>query len=135
MRNELNHRWRSQRNGKKLQPHTSNRSGLRDDYINQRIEVISLFKCLHHESSGVTNSMSMRVSSPPLCSRRPSEGKNRERQDSGVGREERVHFPPPSSTSTLSRGVTSYLCPGAVSLAMVMARGALSLGWRAGRTW
>ncbi|TWW71989.1 hypothetical protein D4764_16G0004860 [Takifugu flavidus] len=55
-------------------------------------------------------------------------------------------FPPLSSTSTLSRGVTSYLRPGAVSLAAAMARGSLSLppslslslslslGWTAGRT-
>lgn len=38
-----------------------------------------------------------------------------------------ISFPPLSSTSTLSRGVTSYLRPGAVSLAAAMARGALSL--------
>lgn len=42
-----------------------------------------------------------------------------------------ISFPPLSSTSTLSRGVTSYLRPGAVSLAAAMARGALSLSlWR-----
>lgn len=52
-----------------------------------------------------------------------------ERQGSGVRKRERerVHFS--SSTSTLSRGVTSYLCPGAASLDGDGARG--SLAWMA----
>lgn len=39
------------------------------DYINRRFEVASLLKCLRHESSCVTNSVSTLVSSPPPCSR------------------------------------------------------------------
>jgi len=70
-----------------------------DDYINQQIEVISLFKCLHHESSGVTNSMSVHVSLPALCSRRPSEGR-RHRETRLWGKEERKGESTFSSSST-----------------------------------
>lgn len=70
------------------------------------------------------------VSSPPPCSRGLSGWRKNTERGKTVGREdgsECVSLPPLSSTSTLSRGVTSYLRPGAVSLAASMARGALSL--------
>lgn len=70
------------------------------------------------------------VSSPPPCSRGLSGWRKNTERGKTVGWEdgsECVSLPPLSSTSTLSRGVTSYLRPGAVSLAASMARGALSL--------
>lgn len=102
-----------------------------DDYINRRFEAASLLKCLRHESSCVTNSVSTLVSSPPPCSRgaRPCSCNTKKTIGRIAGYEDRkdrrgTFYPlflppflqPPStftSTSTLSPWVSRPICvPG-----------------------
>lgn len=90
------------------------------------------FKCLHHESLSVTNSMSVPDSSPPLCSRRPSEGR-RHRETRQWGKEERegestfflLHLNPLSGCHVLfvSRGRLSSDGDGARGSLAWMANG------------
>lgn len=99
------------------------------NYINRQIEVTFFFKCLGHESSGVTNSVSEHVYSPTLRSRRPSEGR---RHGCGL-RKWGGESAPSSSSAPAPLGVSRLICVLGSPL-WQWCKETLSLGWQTRKT-